>query len=48
MAPLGHLPIVLNGEFESFTMGIPKQGQGRKARERVKERPWERCVRSVS
>lgn len=33
MAPLGHLPIALNGEFDSFTMGIPKQGQGRKARQ---------------
>lgn len=48
MAPLGYLPIALNGEFESFTMGIPKRGQGRKAREHVKELPWERCVRSVS
>ena len=36
MAPLGHLPIALNGEFDSLTMAIPKQGQGRKAREWVK------------
>jgi len=30
MAPLGHLPLALNGEFDSFTMGIPKQGKGEK------------------
>lgn len=30
MAPLGHLPVALNGEFDSFTMGVPKQGKGEK------------------
>lgn len=35
--PLGHLPIALNVEFDTFTMRISKQGQGRKAREWAKE-----------
>lgn len=37
MASLGHLPIAHNGESDTFPVGIPKQTQGRKPREWVKE-----------
>lgn len=41
VAPLEHLPFALDCKFDSFTMEVPQQGQGRKVREQVKESPLE-------